>query len=176
MIEVAESPDGKWIGIASMDRSASLFNADTGLPRRPVMKHGVEVTSLAFAPNSSLLATGTAGGESIVWQVSSQHRLWAFAHSSGILQTAIGAGGTKLVTAAGDGTITVTHIADVGPIPPRWPAFLEGLAGQRVQDDGESVPVDYAEASRFLKEAVKDQHVPAGLRQRVSDDATAAGK
>ena len=53
------SPDGKTLAaVSETSRKVHLYNAVSGAPRYPVVRHTGEITSVAISPDGRLLASG----------------------------------------------------------------------------------------------------------------------
>jgi WD40 repeat protein len=61
----ALSPDGRFVATAGDDRSARVWDSNTGVPLAN-LPHAVRVSVVAFSPDSGLLATG-AGKDVFLW-------------------------------------------------------------------------------------------------------------
>jgi WD40 repeat protein len=66
---VAVSPDGSLFLTGSRDTTARFWDAATGLPLGPPLRHSAPVTHVAFAPDGKRVATGTGTGSAMVWTV-----------------------------------------------------------------------------------------------------------
>lgn len=60
------TPDGQWLALACFNRKARVYQRDLSKFHR-LMDHNSDVTSVAFSPDGTLLATGTAGGTVRLW-------------------------------------------------------------------------------------------------------------
>jgi WD40 repeat protein len=63
------SPNGKWLGTASADKTAALWDANTGMRQRVFRGHTGYVISLTFCSSSKRLATGSHDGTIRVWDI-----------------------------------------------------------------------------------------------------------
>src|SRR5262249_18570637 len=59
---VAFSPDGRLALTRAADRTARLWEVDTGRPHGPPLQHDTPVTAMAFSPDGRKLATGGFDG------------------------------------------------------------------------------------------------------------------
>src|SRR5205807_9901064 len=59
--DAAFSPDGRLVVTASADKTARVWDAATGEPVTPPLKHGAEVTRASFSPDGRRLFTITGG-------------------------------------------------------------------------------------------------------------------
>ena len=69
VIDVAFSPDGKWVATASSDGSARLWDAATGKELRQFLGHTGVVSSVAFSPDGTYLLTGGNDQTARIWNV-----------------------------------------------------------------------------------------------------------
>jgi WD40 repeat protein len=70
---VVFSPDGKTVVTGSSDKTAKLWEAETGVPRGAPMKHDDLVYAAAFSPDGKTFITGSGGpfaeGTARLWSV-----------------------------------------------------------------------------------------------------------
>ena len=71
-MDLAYSPDGKLLAVASALGFAQVFDTDTWSERVKLLGYLVAVKSLAFSPNGRRLATGSDGREGLrLWDTES---------------------------------------------------------------------------------------------------------
>lgn len=63
------SPDGKWILTGSTDRTAKLWNRQTGQEIRTFIGHKNEVSVVSFSPNGNKVMTGCLDGTLRIWDI-----------------------------------------------------------------------------------------------------------
>lgn len=81
---LAVSPDGGWLAVGN--RGAHLFDLTTGKQVALLNTHTDIITSLAFSPDSTLLATGSADASIKLWEVASATEQAAlFPHDGGVV-------------------------------------------------------------------------------------------
>jgi WD40 repeat protein len=64
---VAISPDGKLVAGASKDRTATLWDADTGHLLHPLAGHHAALTSVAFSPDGRYVVTASEDHDARLW-------------------------------------------------------------------------------------------------------------
>jgi len=64
---VAFSPDGQRIVTASMDKTARVWDAETGQELRKFEGHTKTVTCVAFSPDGKRIATASVDKTARVW-------------------------------------------------------------------------------------------------------------
>src|SRR5262249_55247684 len=65
----ASSPDGRLIVTTSGDRTARLWNAETGRPIAELRGHEANVTSAAFSPDGKRIVTASGDSTARLWNV-----------------------------------------------------------------------------------------------------------
>src|SRR5207249_2272402 len=63
------SPDGKSVLSASDDHTARIWDAASGAPRTPPLRHTGAVDHAAFSPDGRLVATACEDGTAMIWDV-----------------------------------------------------------------------------------------------------------
>ena len=138
---VAFSPDGTKLATASLDGTARLWNvathdqigapltagagATTGVPNEAFSE---AVSSVAFSPDGTLLATASWDGTARLWDVATQRQIGPPMSIGLNLMTgvAFSPDGTMLATAGGDGTARLWDIA----FPRDLPRAVCAIAGR----------------------------------------------
>ena len=60
-------PDGRAVLTGSRDGTAQVWDAATGRPIGPPLKHGDQIHSVAFSPDGRLILTGGSDGKVRLW-------------------------------------------------------------------------------------------------------------
>jgi WD40 repeat protein len=156
VLGVAFSPDGQWVasgGCANDDPyycikgRIGLWSVQARRPITPLLGHTDWVIAIAFSPNSQLLASASADGTIILWDMQSRHARGAplKGHSGRITEIAFSPDGKRLASASDDRTVMLWDIASRHPIGPlaghtswfRDVAFSpDGLTLASASDDG----------------------------------------
>ncbi len=74
-MQAAFSPDSRHVITASLDRTARLWEVDSGRPRGAPLRHRGPVRSVAFSPDGRTVLTGSNDGVAQVWEVDSRRPL-----------------------------------------------------------------------------------------------------
>jgi WD40 repeat protein len=109
---MALSPDGTKLGLAFVG-SATIWivDAQDGELVHSLDGHAYGVNDLAFSPDGSLLASGSADRTVALWQVDSGALLRQLSgHADRVTAVAFSADGSRLASGSGDGTILLWGI------------------------------------------------------------------
>jgi WD40 repeat protein len=121
---VAFSPDGRMLaytqGFGARPAAVLMDIGNPAAPRRiadPLTGHTDDVRSLAFAPDSRVLATGSADRSVILWDVADPARPTRLGRpltgpDEAVAHMSFSPDGRVLVAAAGDGTIFLWNVED----------------------------------------------------------------
>ncbi len=115
---LAISTDGKWIITGGDDRSAKIFDAQTGDLKFVLPDHRSEVTAVALSPDGRLALTGDLRGRVALWDIKTQkivHEL--VGHSRARITGAAFVDGTRAVTSAADNTVAQWNVETGKELP-----------------------------------------------------------
>jgi WD40 repeat protein len=109
---LAYSPDGRWLAVAEPDgRTVDLRDARTYDVAGRFRGHEAEIRSLAFSPDSRLIATCGDDRTVRVWQIDSGTCQELRGHTDYVFAVAFHPDGTRLATAGRDGAIWLWDLA-----------------------------------------------------------------
>src|SRR5207247_169006 len=98
--------DGRRVATASDDHTARVWEATTGQPVTPPLKHGRVVSAVAFSPDGRRVVT--ASDTARVWDATSgQPVTIPLKHGAGVNTAAFSSDGRRVVTASYDHTARV---------------------------------------------------------------------
>ena len=109
--EIAYSPDGNRLAVASRI-GVWLYDTHTGAEVALFTGHTDEVISVAFSPDSSMLASGSSDKTVRLWEVSTGIHLRTFrGHSRFVLNVAFSPDGVTLASGSWDGTVRLWEVS-----------------------------------------------------------------
>jgi WD40 repeat protein len=143
------SPDGKRVATVSLDRTARIWDVETGRPLTPPLQHADRLWDVRFSPDGLLAVTTCYDGTARVWDTTSGLPVTPILrHRDGVESCAFSGDSRWLVTTSRAGDI---HLHDLAP-DPRPLDVLEAAArissGQRLVPGGGVFPLDDAEFAR----------------------------
>jgi WD40 repeat protein len=117
---MAASLDGRWIAVCSGDKTVSLRDARTHAMVRTFKSHADVVWSVAFSPDSKLVASGSEnerGGEIKVWDTETGRQVYHFeAKDRLVMGLAFVPGRPWLASSSIDGNIRLWDCASGQPV------------------------------------------------------------
>ena len=103
---VCFSPNGQYLATASRDRTARIYDTQSG-KKIHAFKHKGQVTSAQFSPNGQYLATASFDGTARIYDAQSGEEIHAFKHDNVVRSPRFSPNGQYLATASGDGTARI---------------------------------------------------------------------
>ncbi len=115
-LSVALSPDGTEVAVGAEDFHVHLFNLERDVlvsKGSPLSKHRQHVTTVAYSPDGTMLASACAGREIFVWDRSGAIKIegWVF-HSSRIASIAWSPDSARLASGSLDAAIYIWSVAN----------------------------------------------------------------
>jgi WD40 repeat protein len=102
------SPDGKRIVTASSDRTARVWETETGNPLHVLKGHEDRVRSAVFSPDGKRIVTASSDRTARVWETETGNQLHVLKGHEDVLRSAVfSPDGKRIVTASDDRTARV---------------------------------------------------------------------
>ena len=102
---VAFSPDGRTVLTGSDDKTAQLWETQTGQPLATYQGHSGSVRSVAFSPDGHFVLTGSDDGTARLWETQTGQPLAIYqGHSGSVRSVAFSSDGRSVLTGSDDGT------------------------------------------------------------------------
>ena len=104
----AFSGDGRRVITASDDKTARIWDAETGLQIQLLTGHNDPVNSAAFSPDGKRAATASSDRTARIWDVTTGRQIELLSgHTDAVLSVAFSPDGRRLVTASADRTARI---------------------------------------------------------------------
>ncbi len=105
---VAFSPDGKRLATGSDDKSAKIWDLDSGKALTTLEGHTSAVWSVAFSPDGKRLATGSLDKSAKIWDLDSGKALTTLeGHTKSVQSVAFSPDGKRLATGSADNSAKI---------------------------------------------------------------------
>ncbi len=103
---VAFSPDGKTVLTWSSDKTARLWDVETGKQVQEFIGHEGYITSVAYSPDGKTVLTGSSDKTARLWDVETGRLLKnLIGHAEGVHTVAFSADGNMIATGSSDETV-----------------------------------------------------------------------
>jgi WD40 repeat protein len=136
---LAFSPDGARVATASRDGTARIWDAATGAPVTPPLRHGGAVLDVGFDPDGARLVTASADGTARIWDATSGAPVGPpLPHGAAAHLASFRGDGDAVLTACWDRTARIWDAATGAPRSPPL-AHPGKIASARFSPDGQRV-------------------------------------
>ena len=108
---VAFRPNTHELATGSLDKTARIWNADTGQTTHLIKDHAEAVFGVAYSPDGKLLATASGDRSAKLFQTTDYKRVASLtAHQDGVTHVAFNQNGTLLATTSADRQIRIWKV------------------------------------------------------------------
>lgn len=156
---VTFSNDERFVVTSSADRSARIWNLETGEPIGPPLEHRAQVMFAAISPCNRYVATCSADNTARVWTTRTGEPVtpWLL-HPAEVVHGSFSADSKRLVTASHAGSACVWQvIAEENRPPADIVRLAEILSANRLQSQGGLTPLKANEYIETWRAAVKKE-------------------
>jgi eukaryotic-like serine/threonine-protein kinase len=109
---VAFSPDGARLATSSSDKTARVWDVQTGQLLLTLSGHANPIPDIAYSPDGKLIATGSGDNTAKIWDAATGAELLTLrGHSSELQSVAFSPDGRLLATGSGDNTAKIWEVA-----------------------------------------------------------------
>jgi WD40 repeat protein len=117
VLRAAFSPDGARIVTASDDKTAKVWDAETGKLIHTLTGHKERVWSVTFSPNGKRILTASRDNTARLWDAEKGDEIAILAgHTDEVRSAGFSPDGTRIVTASYDMTARVWHAKSLAPL------------------------------------------------------------
>ncbi|WP_224363550.1 AAA-like domain-containing protein [Hyalangium versicolor] len=165
----AISPDGQRVVVArSRDTTAQVWNAETGQPVGPPLRHQEVVRAVAFGPGGQRVVTGSEDNTAQVWDAQSGQPVGPLLHhGDDVVAVALSPDGQRVVTGSNDDTAQVWDAQTGQSIGPRL-RHRGNVVTVAFSPDGQRVVTGSDDDTAQVWDAQTGQPVGAPLRHEQS--------
>ncbi|MFZ4580486.1 MAG: AAA family ATPase, partial [Myxococcota bacterium] len=136
---VAFAPDGRTMLTGSADKTARLWDVQSGQTIQTFVGHADGVTSVAFAPDGRTMLTGSADKTARLWDVQSGQTIQTFVgHADGVTSVTFAPDGRTMLTGSADKTARLWDVQS-GQTIQTFIGHTDGIMSVALSPDGTQV-------------------------------------
>jgi WD40 repeat protein len=152
----AFSPDGRRVVTASSDKTARVWETDTGKPVGPPLQHQNFVNSAAFSPDGRRVVTASSDNTARVWETDTGKPVGApLQHQNAVNSAAFSPDGRRVVTTFNENVARVWNVLVICCSSPgeadRLASLAESVGGVAMIDTGALTPVTFDRRLRMAE-------------------------